>query len=133
MLSIFNYCRANLQGISLFVGIHQDSSVLSSENNAFGGFRVTTFMIYLSDVESGGHTVFPQAGISVKPEEGKALFWFNCGPRGQNPSDSRIYHLGCPVLHGNKWIANKWVKILPQFKNYPCHIKNPDYYSTVIQ
>merc|ERR1711976_833081 len=47
-------------------GIQQDPSVLSSENNAFGGFRVTTFMIYLSDVESGGHTVFPQAGISVK-------------------------------------------------------------------
>ena len=132
MLSIFNYCRANLQGISLFVGIHQDSSVLSSENNAFGGFRVTTFMIYLSDVESGGHTVFPQAGVSVKPEEGKALFWFNCEPCSQNPSDSTTYHLGCLVLHGNKQIANKWVKILPQFKNYPCHIKNPDYYSTVI-
>ena len=42
---------------------------------------------------------------------------------------SRIYHLGCPVLHGNKWISNKWVKLLPQFKNYPCLIKNK-YYST---
>ena len=114
-------------------GIQQDANVLSSENNAFGGFRVTTFMIYLSNVESGGHTIFPQAGISVKPKEGKALFWFNCGPQGQNPSDSRIYHLGCPVLYGNKWIANKWVKILPQFKNYPCGIKSNDYYSHVFQ
>ena len=31
---------------------------------------MTTFMIYLSDVESGGHTIFTQAGISVKPKLG---------------------------------------------------------------
>ena len=43
----------------------------SSEHRDFGGYRVTTFMIYLSSVEAGGHTVFPQAGISVKPEAGK--------------------------------------------------------------
>ena len=56
-------------------GIQQDANVLSSENNAFGGFRVTTFMIYLSNVESGGHTIFPQAGISVKPKVKKFMNW----------------------------------------------------------
>ena len=49
-------------------------------------------MIYLSDVEAGGYTVFPQAGVSVKPELGSALYWFNYG--AQNNYDSRTYHLG---------------------------------------
>ena len=29
-----------------------------------GGERFVTFMYYLSTVEAGGHTVFPQAGVS---------------------------------------------------------------------
>ena len=35
-----------------------------------GGPRIMTFMIYLSDVEAGGHTAFPQTNISVKPNRG---------------------------------------------------------------
>ena len=34
---------------------------------------------------------------------------------------------GCPVLYGNKWIANKWIKYLASFKNYPCLIDNNHY------
>merc|ERR1712226_190712 len=82
----------------------------------FGGPRLMTFMIYLSSIEAGGHTVFPQPGISVKPEKGSALYWFNMG--AQNNYDSRIYHLGCPVLYGNKWIANKWIKFVSNYHNY---------------
>ena len=92
----------------------------TTESARYGGYRLTTFMIYLSDVAVGGHTVFPQAGISVRPVKGSALFWFNAGPQGN--FDSRIYHLGCPVLVGNKWIANKWIKWVPNFKSYPCYI-----------
>ena len=87
-------------------------------------------MIYLSNVESGGHTIFPQAGISVQPKEGDALFWFNLGTK--NNFDTRIFHLGCPVIFGNKWIANKWIKILPQFKKYPCW-RNEDHYKALKQ
>ncbi len=29
-------------------------------------------------------------------------------------------HEGCPVVHGNKWIANKWVKRSDQMWHYPC-------------
>ena len=36
-----------------------------------------TYMIYLSQVEEGGRTVFTSNGVSNKPEEGDALFWFN--------------------------------------------------------
>ena len=34
-----------------------------------------TFMVYLSNVEAGGHTVFPNLGLSVPPARGSALFW----------------------------------------------------------
>ena len=98
----------------------QYSSQHGSEQLQYGGPRFTTFMLYLTSVEAGGHTIFPQAGISVKPHAGSALFWFNVGPR--NNYDSRIIHLGCPILHGNKWIANKWVKWLPNYESFPCHI-----------
>ena len=54
----------------------------TSEHPDFGGLRVTTFMIYMSHVDAGGHTVFAQAGVSVQPVEGKALFWFNVGSHG---------------------------------------------------
>jgi len=62
-----------------------------------------TFMVYMSEVGLGGRTVFPQAGISVKPEKGSALYWFNHDAAIE--IDSRIFHLGCPVGFGNKWIA----------------------------
>ena len=83
-------------------------------------------MVYLSSPEFGGNTIFPQAGISVKPEIGSALYWFNAG--AQNNYDSRILHGGCPVAYGNKWIANKWIKIAAQFKQFNCD-GNKEHYS----
>ena len=97
----------------------------SSESTEFGGPRIMTFMIYLSSVEAGGHTIFLQPGISVKPVLGSALFWFNMG--AQNNYDSRIFHLGCPVLYGNKWIANKWIKWFANYQNYACSIERPHF------
>ena len=67
-------------------------------------------------------------GLSVKPVEGSALYWFNIGSNMHY--DSRVLHLGCPVMYGNKWIANKWIKILPQFRNYPCS-EGKKYYSII--
>ena len=40
----------------------------------YGGTRFITFMVYLSNVLSGGRTVFPQLGISVQPVKGILLF-----------------------------------------------------------
>ena len=90
----------------------------TGEAMRYGGSRILTFMIYLSDVESGGHTIFPHLGVSVKPVKGAALFWFNYGPK-MNYSTQQI-HFGCPVAYGNKWIANKWIKFNAQFKTYLC-------------
>ena len=83
-------------------------------------------MIFLSEVELGGHTIFPQPGIDIKPELGSALYWFNVG--AQNNLDSRVRHIGCPTIYGNKWIANKWVNWIPNFRDFPC-LKNERYFS----
>ena len=121
-------------GMGGVIGTHVDSvywpnnQTSDSEDNFYGGVRFITFMVYLSDVTSGGHTVFPQLGISVKPVEGAALYWFNIN--ADMHYDSRVLHLGCPVMYGNKWIANKWIKILPQVKHYPCN-EQKKYYSII--
>ena len=58
-----------------YLQISAPESVLrGSELLMFGGLRIMTFMIFLTTVESGGRTIFPQAGISVKPNMGSALF-----------------------------------------------------------
>ncbi|XP_076451239.1 prolyl 4-hydroxylase subunit alpha-3-like [Babylonia areolata] len=71
------------------------------------GERLATFLIYLSDVEKGGNTVFVHSRISVAPRKGKALFWYNFDPKLQK--DFNTSHAGCPVMVGQKWIANKWI------------------------
>ena len=55
----------------------------------------------------------------VKPKAGSALFWFN-HDSGFN-FDTRNFHVGCPVIVGNKWIANKWIKYNEQMFSYPCY------------
>ena len=84
-------------GLGGLISAHVDSISWLSDtnkmaNDRYGGARLMTFMVYLSNVPSGGHTVFPQLGISVKPVKGSALFWFNIG--SDMHFDSRVIHLG---------------------------------------
>ncbi|KAK1786008.1 hypothetical protein P4O66_017563 [Electrophorus voltai] len=39
--------------------------------------------------------------------QNSALFWWNLHRNGQGDGDT--LHAGCPVLLGDKWVANKWV------------------------
>ncbi|XP_012944443.1 prolyl 4-hydroxylase subunit alpha-3 [Aplysia californica] len=71
------------------------------------GERIATFLIYLSDVQRGGSTVFTRAGVSVAPVKNMALLWYNFTPALKR--DDLTEHAGCPVLIGQKWIANKWI------------------------
>lgn len=76
---------------------------------ARGGQRVGTIVLYLSEPERGGATVFPELGLEVAPRQGHAVFFSYDTP---HPS-SRTLHGGAPVLAGEKWIATKWLRERP--------------------
>lgn len=111
-------------GIGGFISPHADSNSWNDKSSSEYiynlGPRIATFMLYLSDDLDGGMTVFPQLGISVKPIKGSVLYWFTI--HSDLSYDSRNVHLGCPVVYGNKWILNKWLKLNAQFETYPCLI-----------
>ncbi|XP_022239838.1 prolyl 4-hydroxylase subunit alpha-2-like isoform X1 [Limulus polyphemus] len=73
-----------------------------SKLEEFIGQRIATFMIYLTDVEEGGATVFPSLGVAVRPKKGAAVFWWNLYKNGD--PDLLTRHGGCPVLIGSKWV-----------------------------
>lgn len=76
--------------------------------SADGGQRTWTAMVYLNDVEEGGATWFPQAGIRVAPKRGLVLMWNNMAADG---SPNRLtLHEGMPVVRGVKYIVTKWFR-----------------------
>lgn len=78
------------------------------ETQKLGGQRTWTVMVCLNDVEEGGQTNFPRAGICLKPRRGNAILWNNLDRAGEpNPL---TLHQGMPVLRGMKYIITKWYR-----------------------
>ena len=71
-----------------------------------GGQRVATIIMYLSEPEQGGGTVFPDAQLQVAPKRGNAVFF---SYDRAHPA-SKSLHGGTPVIAGEKWIATKWLR-----------------------
>ncbi|CAF0845543.1 unnamed protein product [Adineta ricciae] len=95
-----------------------------SEKDAFSslgvGNRIATWLTYMTDVEQGGATVFPIVGGHLKPKKGSAAFWYNLYASGEGDYNTR--HAACPVLIGNKWVANKWIHERGQEFRRPCSL-----------
>ena len=75
---------------------------------ARSGQRVSTLVIYLNDVAAGGETIFPDAGVSVAPRKGNAVYFEYCNSVQQ--VDYKSLHAGAPVLQGEKWAVTKWMR-----------------------
>lgn len=108
--------------------------------------RYITVLFYLNSVERGGETAFPVAdnmtydevsliqndvdlldtrrncdksNLRVKPTKGTAVFWYNYLSDGEGwvgEQDEYALHGGCVVIHGTKWVANKWINIDPDYQ-----------------
>ena len=59
-------------GFGGLITLHMDTDHADS---FIGGGRITTAMVYLSDVQAGGFTIFPKLGLFFKPESGQLLYW----------------------------------------------------------
>ena len=101
-------------GVGGRVHLHYDSYF----DDAVDYDRITTWINYLSDVEVGGSTYFPNVNITVKPEKSSALLWYNFKKSGE--LDLKTLHGSCPVLFGTKWIAVKWISSRGQEFSNPC-------------
>jgi prolyl 4-hydroxylase len=71
-----------------------------------GGQRVATIIMYLSEPEQGGGTVFPDVKLEVAPKRGNAVFF---SYNRAHPATKSL-HGGAPVIAGEKWIATKWLR-----------------------
>ena len=104
--------------------------------------RLATVLIFLNDgeatgaaadefgkLEGGGGTNFAlrhsesypemrhagcEAGLTVAPKAGTAVFFYNMHPHASATSDYSIdwtaWHSGCSVTAGVKWVANVWIR-----------------------
>jgi prolyl 4-hydroxylase len=76
-----------------------------------GGQRTWTAMLFLNEPEAGGHTIFTQADVSIRPRTGNLLVWNNLTPEGE--VNERSMHTGSPVAAGVKYVITKWYRERP--------------------
>lgn len=88
-----------------------------ADMQAHGGQRTWTAMVYLNDVEEGGATWFPQAGVRFKPKRGLLLAWNNLNADGT--TNLNTLHEGMAVTTGTKYIITKWFRERPWYMGGP--------------
>ena len=112
-------CGETIQGQRYAVGQqfkpHHDFFFTSEPywpaQEANGGQRTWTAMMFLNAVEEGGHTVFPTAKVRIRPRPGNLLVWNNLDEAGA-PNMASL-HQGAPVVAGVKYVITKWYRERP--------------------
>lgn len=109
--------------------------------------RAATILLYLSEVEEGGETAFPDGSawltpelgermgpfsdcaknhVAFKPKKGDALMFWSMLPDGKG-QDEAAKHTGCPVIKGIKWTSTKWLHDVPyRPEDYGALVGPPD-------
>jgi hypothetical protein len=90
---------------------HDQGQEEASDPSNIAGPRVLTFFLYLSDVEEGGETNFPDLGIKVKPEKGSAILWPSVTDGDLTKVEPLTMHAAMPVKKGRKFAANSWLHL----------------------
>lgn len=93
--------------VNQFYNTHHD--YIPHQRTRQCGPRILTFYLYLSDVEAGGGTDFPDLGITVMPKKGRALLWPSVLNAEPMQDDVRTRHQALPVEAGLKFGANSWI------------------------
>jgi prolyl 4-hydroxylase len=70
--------------------------------------RVATMLVYLNEGFGGGETTFPAAALTIKPQIGDGVLFFNTLADGRR--DPTSLHAGLPVTRGVKWLATRWIR-----------------------
>lgn len=70
--------------------------------------RISTLVMYLSDVEQGGETYFPKLNLSVSPQKGMGVY-FEYFYTNETLNELTL-HGGAPVIAGDKWAATQWMR-----------------------
>lgn len=89
---------------------HRDylSAASLARDRPEAGQRMATLCCYLADVEAGGGTAFPEAGLVIEARAGRAVAFGNLDQAGR--PDPRSLHAGLPVERGEKWLATLWLR-----------------------
>lgn len=89
---------------------YTDLSQCEKMNNG-AGQRRCTLLVYLNDDFEGGETEFRDIKAKIKPEVGKAVFFWDTYPDEKIIDKSK--HIAHRIRQGEKWICTKWAHVKP--------------------
>ena len=87
----------------------ESDDVATEEYTKNGGQRLITVLGYLRDVPKGGETGFNHLGVNIQPRRGSVIVWWNVEPN-TTKREIKSQHAGLPVLEGEKYAFNLWVR-----------------------
>ena len=83
----------------------------ANERMGEAGNRLVSAFVYLQPAVQGGETAFPLLGLNEALPAGAALIWVNIDPSGR--PDARTLHSGRPLVVGEKYGMNIWLRQQP--------------------